>query len=100
MILGEIASARSGDKGDICNIAVFVESAADWERVRDAVTAERVRAHFDGIVHGPVRRFELPQLLAFNFVLERALDGGATRSLRVDTLGKTLGAALLRMVIA
>ena len=99
MKLAEIASARSGDKGDTCNVALFVETDADFERVRAAVTPERVKAHFGEIVRGEVRRYELPQLRAFNFVLEHALDGGATRSLRVDTLGKTLGAALLRMEI-
>jgi len=100
MKLVEIASARSGDKGDTCNIALFVGSEAAYERVRVEVTAERVKAHFGALVKGAVRRYELPHLLAFNFVLEGALDGGATRSLRLDPLGKTMGAALLRMEIS
>ena len=86
MKLVEIASARSGDKGDTCNIAVFVDSDADYERVRAALTPERVKQHFGDLVKGPVRRYELPHLRALNFVLEQALDGGATRSLRVDPL--------------
>src|SRR5262245_5227830 len=99
MLLANIASARSGDKGDICNIALFVENQPSYEHVRREVTAERVKTHFGGLVRVRVRRFELRQLLAFNFVLEGALDGGATRSLRLDALGKTMGAALLRLEI-
>ncbi len=97
MKLVEIASARSGDKGDKCNVALFLRNQADYERVKEAVSAERVREHFAGIVKGQVQRYELPNILAFNFVLEHALGGGATRSLALDGLGKTLGAALLRL---
>jgi hypothetical protein len=99
MQLVEIASTRSGDKGDKCNVALFVRTPQDYELVKERVTAERVKAHFEGIVHGEVYRYEMPNILAFNFVLERALGGGATRSLSLDGLGKTMGAALLRMEI-
>ena len=63
------------------------------------MTAQRVREHFSSLVRGEVTRYELPELPAFNFVLEGALDGGVTRSLRVDMHGKTLGYALLEMEI-
>lgn len=99
MKLVEIASARSGDKGDNCNVALFLRTPEDYEKVKRLVTAERVKEHFQGIIKGEVRRYEVPNILAFNFVLENALGGGATRSLAVDTLGKTMGAALLRMEI-
>ena len=46
---------------------------------------------------GRVRRYELPNFRAFNFVIERALAGGASRSLRLDTQGKALATALLEM---
>ena len=36
-------------------------------------------------------------MLALKFVMHDALGGGGPRSLRSDNLGKTLGAALLRM---
>lgn len=48
---------------------------------------------------GGVTRYELPNLHAFNFVLEDALGGGVTRSLAVDMHGKTLGFALLEMEV-
>ncbi len=99
MKLVKIASARSGDKGDCCNVALFVHNQADYARVLRLVTAERVKAHFQGIVKGEVERYEVPNVLALNFVLRRALGGGGTRSLSMDGLGKTMGAALLRMEI-
>ena len=36
---------------------------------------------------------------ALNFVLHGALGGGGPRSLRADSLGKTLGGALVRLEI-
>jgi hypothetical protein len=93
--LRELAHARTGDKGDTANIAVIAYARADYERLRTALTADRVRAHFHGIVQGEVRRYELPRLGALNFVLEGALGGGVTRSLALDAHGKSLGSALL-----
>jgi hypothetical protein len=93
--LRELAHARTGDKGNTSNIAVIAFSPAGYERLRDELTAERVRAHFRGIVHGEVRRYELPLLGALNFVMEGALGGGVTRSLALDAHGKSLGSALL-----
>ncbi len=46
-----------------------------------------------------VVRYELPGVLALNFVLDHALAGGASGSLRIDTQGKALGAALMELQI-
>ena len=97
--LREICHSRAGDKGDISNISLIVYDIADYELVRRAVTAERVKAHFRGIAHGRVERYELPSIGAMNFVLHEALDGGVTRSLRVDAHGKSLSSYLLAMEI-
>ena len=99
MKLVEIACARSGDKGDCCNVALFANNPQDYERIKRQVTAERVKQHFQSLVEGEVERYEVPNVLALNFVLRKALGGGGTRSLRIDGLGKTMGAALLRMEI-
>ena len=97
--LVRLAHARSGDKGDKANIALFAQDRAIYDLLVREVTAERVRAHFAGIVYGRVERFEVPNILALNFVLHEALNGGASRSLRSDTLGKSLSSALLKMEI-
>lgn len=97
--LVQLVHARSGDKGDKANIAIFAPDRQTYDLLLREVTAERVRAHFAGIMSGPVERFEVPNILALNFVLHGALNGGASRSLRSDSLGKSLSSALLRMEI-
>jgi hypothetical protein len=97
--LRDLCGTRAGDKGDISNVALFAYDDPGYEAVRAEVTAERVKRHFGSIVLGEVRRYEAPNVLALNFVMERALGGGGPRSLRSDNLGKTLGGALLRMEI-
>jgi hypothetical protein len=95
--LGTIAYARSGDKGDHANIGVAARSAAAYAYLREVLGANRVRAFYRDRVAGTVVRYELPNLLAFNFLLHHALGGGGTLSLRVDHQGKTLAQGLLTM---
>ena len=97
MILRQLAHSRTGDKGDIANISLIAFDPADYARLRDQVTVERVKAHLAGVVKGEVVRYEMPNLGALNFVLHRALGGGVTRSLALDTHGKCLSATLLSM---
>ena len=99
MTLYELAHSRTGDKGNISVISLIPYRAQDYALLKEKVTAQRVKEHFSSLVRGEVTRYELPELPAFNFVLEGALDGGVTRSLRVDMHGKTLGYALLEMEI-
>ena len=99
MTLRDIAHARTGDKGDVCNISLIVFDPRDYPRIVERVTPERVRAHFAGIVQGDITRFELPHLGAVNFVMTRALHGGVTRSLRLDAHGKSLSSLLLNLEI-
>ena len=99
MKLFDIAHSRTGDKGNISNISVIVYDQKDYDRVREYVTPERVRAHFKGIVNGEVVRYEIPTLGALNFVMQDALGGGVTRSLALDAHGKCLASALLAMDI-
>lgn len=97
IVLSEIAHARSGDKGDTCNIGVIALEPANYVILKKYLTAELVKEYFKGICLGEVRRYEMPNVHALNFVLDRALGGGGTTSLRTDTQGKTLAAALLQL---
>jgi hypothetical protein len=97
--LVDIAHARSGDKGDICNVGLIALDEQGYDMLRREVTAERVKAYMGGLVEGEVIRYELPNLLALNFVMRGALGGGGSRSVRIDSLGKTMAGALLRMEI-
>lgn len=97
--LSRIAHGRSGDKGDTANIGIIAYDERHYPILVREVTAERVKAHFGDYVQGEVRRFELPNLGALNFLLDGALGGGGTLSLRIDAQGKTYSAGLLRMEI-
>ena len=97
--LVELVHARSGDKGDKADLSLFAPDRQTYDLLEREVTAERVRQHFAGIMTGQVERFEVPNVLALKFVLHGALNGGASRSLRSDALGKSLASALLRMEI-
>jgi hypothetical protein len=94
-----LAHARSGDKGDTANVGVIALRPEFYPLLVEQLTTERVKAHFQGIVHGGVERFELPNLEALNFLLHNALGGGGTVSLKTDAQGKVLSTAMLRMEI-
>lgn len=98
--LRTLAHARSGDKGDTCNIGVVARDARAYALLREHLTTERVRAYFHGLVAGEVLRYELPNVGALNFVLRGALGGGGTRSMRLDAIGRALADALLELELA
>jgi hypothetical protein len=95
--LYDIAFGRSGDKGNIANISVIARTPEAYQALKAQLTAERVAAFFGPLVQGPVLRYDLDNIEALNFVLHKALDGGGTRSARVDPLGKSLAGLLLSM---
>lgn len=93
----DIASARSGDKNDMCNIGVLAHDQANYELLKKHLTADKVKEHFGPLIQGEVVRYEWPAIEALNFVCYKALDGGASQSMRMDTLGKNLSSHLLSM---
>lgn len=99
MRLIDIASARSGDKNDVCNIGVMARRPEDYPLLKRLLTAEKVKAHFGELIKGDVTRYEWDSIEALNFVCQGALDGGASRSMRMDTLGKNFSSHLLMMEV-
>jgi hypothetical protein len=97
--LRTIAYARSGDKGSSANVAVFGRTPEAYQWLREHLTAARVEEFFRPLGTGPVVRYDVPNLEALNFILPGVLDGGGSRSLRIDAQGKTLGMALLELSI-
>jgi len=95
--LMDIAIARSGDKGNSTNIGVIANSEAIYAFLKQNLTATAVKQHFKEICFGEVIRYELPNLKAFNFVLNDSLDGGGTETMRLDAQGKVHGLALLHL---
>lgn len=97
--LYQVCQARSGDKGDSCNVAVFARTPAMYGVLLEQLTPARVKEHYGGWVKGEVRRYEVPNVLGLNFVLRESLGGGGASTLRSDNLGKSMASALLRMTI-
>ncbi len=95
----EIAHGRSGDKGDTSNVCVFARKPEYYDIIGREVTPEALKAYFGDMVKGKITRYEVPSLNGYNFVMEHALGGGATMSLRLDSLGKSMGSAVMRMKI-
>lgn len=98
-LLSAIAHGRSGDKGNHANIGILAYTPVGFAWLRQHLTAEVVERHFAPLQPSRVVRFEAENLLALNFVLYDVLAGGASRSLRSDTQGKTYALALLQMPI-
>ncbi len=98
--LVRLAWARSGDKGDSANIGVIARRPEYLTVLREQLTAERVAAYFAHLVHGPVERYDVPGIDAFNFTLARALGGGGMASMRYDPLAKGFAQMLLDLPIA
>jgi hypothetical protein len=95
--LAEVAHGRSGDKGNHANIAVLAYTETGFRWLQTELSENLVAGFFAQLGVTRVVRYEAPHLLAFNFVLENVLGGGASRSLRTDTQGKTLALALLQL---
>ena len=97
--LHDIANARSGDKGNRLNIALVCRDVAHYSAVAQQVTAERVATVFAARRPSRVVRFDLPNLAAFNFVLDDVLEGGVNTSLGLDGHGKSLSYLLLEIPV-
>ncbi|MDP5209281.1 MULTISPECIES: hypothetical protein [unclassified Microbulbifer] len=95
--LQQLAIARSGDKGNISNIGIMARSSDIYEYLCKKLTADVVKSYFKEITFGNVIRYDLPNLNAFNFILEDALGGGGTETLLTDAQGKVYGAGLLHL---
>jgi hypothetical protein len=97
--LHQIASARSGDKGNRLNIALVCRDPVHYDAIAAQITAERVAEVFAARKPTRVVRYDLPKLHAFNFVLDDVLEGGVNSSLGLDGHGKALSYLLLDIAI-
>jgi Acyclic terpene utilisation family protein AtuA len=93
--LERIAHGRSGDKGDSVNIGIIARHPKWLPVLSEQLTPQRVQTYFAHLVKGPVQRFDVPGIHAFNFLLTQALDGGGMASPRSDPLGKGFAQMLL-----
>lgn len=97
--LYDLAHCRAGDKGNTSILSLIAYRADDYATLVEQVTVDAVARHLHDIVQGEIRRHELPNLHALQFVCEKSLAGGVTTSLALDAHGKSLSYALLEMAI-
>jgi hypothetical protein len=95
VLLQHAAHCRSGDKGNTSNISVIAYEPELYPHIKQQLTAEKFKAHYEGVVTGKVTRYDVDGLQALNFVAEGALGGGVSRSLCLDNYGKSLSARVL-----
>ncbi|BDH58320.1 acyclic terpene utilization AtuA family protein [Tsukamurella sp. PLM1] len=89
--LGTVFGARSGDKGGSANVGVWAESDAGYEWLRSNLTEQALRELLPETADLPVRRYELPNLKAVNFVIEDLLGKGVAHGYRFDPQAKGVG---------
>jgi hypothetical protein len=75
----------------------MAKDADTYSFLKKNLTADLVKSHFKGLIKGDVLRYEWDAIESLNFVCYEALDGGASRSMRVDTLGKNFSSHMLRL---
>lgn len=97
--LGTIVGARSGDKGGNANVGFWAPTPEAYCWLADFLTPERLRELYPEARDLEVERFELPNLLALNFVVHGLLGEGVAASLRPDPQAKMLGEELRAVVV-
>lgn len=95
VLLQHLAHTRSGDKGNTSNVMVIAYEPELYPLLKEQLTADRFKAFYAGVVHGPVTRYEVDGLETLNFVAQEALGGGVSRSLCLDNYGKALSSMIL-----
>ncbi len=89
--LGLVCGARSGDKGRNANAGLWAKLPEEYDWLRGYLDVERFRALLPEAAGLEVRRYELPNLYALNFVVVGLLGLGVAASTRPDPQAKGLG---------
>ncbi len=99
MPLGRLIGARSGDKGGNANVGVWARDDETFAWLRAFLTVDRVRSLMTEAASLPIRRVELANIRALNFIIEGLLGEGVASSVRLDAQAKSLGEFLRAKVV-
>jgi hypothetical protein len=97
--LHSVAHARAGDKGNRLNVCVMPYDAQAYAALAQQLTPERVLQAYAHRGATSVKRYDLPLLPAFNFVIDNVLEGGVNGSLNLDGHGKSNSFILLGLTV-
>ncbi|CAN7540769.1 DUF1446 domain-containing protein [Phenylobacterium sp. LjRoot219] len=94
-----LAWGRSGDKGDLFNVAAIAREPRFYPYIAAALSAEAVGDWFRHLVAEPAQpridRYLVPGVGALNFVVHDALGGGGSVCPRIDPIAKSMAQILL-----
>ena len=97
--LHSVAHGRAGDKGNRLNVSVMPYDSGACAALGEQLTEARVLQVFAHRGATRVKRYDLPLLPAFNFVIDNVLEGGVNGSLNLDGHGKSNSFLLLAMTV-
>jgi hypothetical protein len=89
--LGRICGARSGDKGGNANVGLWTRDQESFVWLSNFLTTDKFRSLVPEAASLPIHRYELPNLLALNFVVVGLLGEGVASSTRPDPQAKGFG---------
>jgi hypothetical protein len=89
--LGTVCGARSGDKGGNANVGLWTRDDEAYGWLRERLTVAALKDLLPEARDLEVRRYELPNLRALNFVVVGILGEGVASSVRPDPQAKGLG---------
>ena len=94
--LGDVALARSGDKGANVNFGVYVHTADEYEWLRSFMTKKQMQQLMGSTWEDWffVERCEMPGIKAVHFVIYGPLGRGVSSSKILDALGKDSGLSM------
>ncbi len=94
-----LAWARSGDKGNLFNVAVIARNPDYLPYIAAALTPASVGEHYGRVLgqRGPflVDLFSVPGFSALNFVVMNSMEGGVLASTWIDPVAKGMAQLLL-----
>ena len=97
--LRDLAWTRSGDKGNLFNVAVIARRPEFLPWIASALSEEAVSLCYDHISAERqalrVERFHVPGIHALNFVVHASLNGGILKGTGFDPAAKGMGQFLL-----
>ncbi|MFL9899760.1 hypothetical protein PQR75_39835 [Paraburkholderia fungorum] len=97
--LREVASARTGDKGDISCVSVWPYDPRHYDEIKASLTPEAIGRAYPRLFGGKIERYEIPDLNGLNFVIHDALEGGVNSSLNLDFHGKSFSFLVLALPV-
>ncbi|HEY3651389.1 MAG TPA: exopolyphosphatase, partial [Streptosporangiaceae bacterium] len=97
--LGRLCGARSGDKGGAANVGLWAVSPEAYAWLAGYLSVDRLRELLTEAAGLEIDRYELPNLLAVNFVIHGLLAPGVSGTTRPDAQAKGLGEYLRSRIV-